>query len=556
MKRPYLLLFIATLSIFIACKKENQYSESASKPESSKTSHKAPNANAITSEGNEGMMEFAEPTPNPYTLENMQQALDQLTAEANAGEISFDPYMFNIRATHKYIVFKPTNDEDYETLIDDTTLILFDYPLDRKIIKGGTYYKDPEVQEGQPNYQWTCVPIEKQIDIGVHYEVLTELYLLEEDPNLVEYYEKEEDDYITMLIDKAMQLTGNYDTAYNYDAMTNDGTMEKWWKLPSKWTPKGRITMSDDVLGTVNMRGVKVRAHRWFELRECLTDWNSHFNILHQFRYPINYSIKWERNDFNIRNGKYLQAYYNGPHHRGDWNLNISSGLSSFFASIHRAAHKYYYNNALGVKSPPKNTTTSTRIALGLLDETGRPFYRRHNRYWITPEIFIYTKRVYKNNGQEIEYKPNTREIVSTTIHELAHGSHFDISHWHYRNTDDIVKESWAVGVEWAFDKQIYDVNEDWQSVSLSYMKDPDDGEQKYTPLVIDPIDDINQRDLFWGNTDYPIDNVKGHSIKQIENALKEQLELQTWRNNLNSIYDISPDADVDELFLNYINIQ
>jgi hypothetical protein len=531
-----LIVFSVSLLVIPSCKKENQYSESASKPESPKSIHKTPGTNAITSEGNEGMMEFAEPTPNPYTLENMQQALDQLTAEANAGEISFDGNIFNIRVTHKYIVFKPTNDEDYETLIDDTTLILFDYPLDRKIIKGGTYYRDPEVQEGQPNYQWTCVPIEKQIDIGVHYEVLAELYLPEEDPNLVEYYEKEEDDYITVLIDKAMQLTGNYDTAYNYDAMTNDGTMEKWWKLPSKWTPKGRITMSDDVLGTVNMRGVKVRAHRWFELRECLTDWNSYFNILHQFRYPVNYSIKWERNDFNIKHKSLLQAYFNGPHHRGDWYLNINSGYSRLYGTAHRAAFRYYFNNRLGLRPPPVNGRAFTRVSIGVFEQ---PPNGNDNgdcamikQYLPLSEIRIFGK------GR------SCMEIYATTIHELAHASHWSMNIPAYWIVEDKVAESWACGVQWALTRLDYP---NYQGRNSG----PTPG--NYTNVVLDMIDNptIEANTPNHGKTIYlEEDQVENYTILQIENALNGEIKWNGWRDNIKNTYDNETETYLDALYL------
>jgi hypothetical protein len=532
MKRPYFLLFIATLALFITCKKENQYSESTSKPESSKTSHKASNANAITSEGNDGMMEFAESTPNPYTLENMQQALDQLTAEAEAGEISFDPNMFNIRVTHKYIVFKPANNEEYETLIDDTTLILFDYPLHRKIIRGGTYYRDPQVQEGQPSYQWTCVPIEKQIDIGVHYEVLAELYLPEEDPNLVEYYDGPGDDYITMLIDQAMQLTGNYDTAYNYDAMTNDGTMGKW-KLPSKWTPKGRITQYDDALNDiVNMRGVKVRAQRWFELRECLTDWNSSFNVLHQFRYPVNYSIKWERNDFEIRHKRIAQAYYNGPHHRGDWNLNISSGYSRIYAIIHRAAHRYYYEGPterVNLRRPPLNNTMVGRISIGAFDwdaEGDNGDCSMIKRWTVFPEIRIFERA-----------RP-CNEIYTTVCHELGHASHWDMGKNDFTFCDIKVAESWAVGVGNALFRLEY------PKLVGRAKKMPN-----YTLVVIDMVDKPGEESLNNGFTNAQGDLVSGYTYREIENSLNEQRTWNDWKNKIKNDHNNATEDNLDALF-------
>ena len=36
-----------------------------------------------------------------------------------------------------------------------------------------------------------------------------------------------------------------------------------------------------------------------------------------------NYSIKWERWDFDVKNGFIDQAYLYGPEQTGEWNLNI-----------------------------------------------------------------------------------------------------------------------------------------------------------------------------------------------------------------------------------------
>jgi hypothetical protein len=144
----------------------------------------------VTGPGSEGLMEFAPQTPNPYTLSNMQAALDSLSSR---NELQCDISKFQIRVTHKYIKFKPDDSVQYERLLDDTSLILFDYPLDRKITKGGTYYRDPSLPEGKPNFQWCCVKANKELPAGVPFDLIADLYLPEEDPNLFQYYNTEFD---------------------------------------------------------------------------------------------------------------------------------------------------------------------------------------------------------------------------------------------------------------------------------------------------------------------------------------------------------------------------
>src|SRR5690606_2185144 len=107
------------------------------------------------------------------------------------------------------------------------TLILFDYPMDRKLIKAGTYYRDSSLLEGQPNFQWTCVPYGKSLPNGIPYDLLAELYLPEEDPELVQYYETEFDDCITKLIETSLILTGNFDTSENKTTVTTGGYQYK-----------------------------------------------------------------------------------------------------------------------------------------------------------------------------------------------------------------------------------------------------------------------------------------------------------------------------------------
>ena len=155
---------------------------------------------------------------------------------------------------------------------------------------------------------------------------------------------------------------------------------------------------------------------------------------------------------------------------------------------------------------------------------------------------------------------PNAQRLYETTIHELAHASHFDIDHSDFRNTDEMSIESWAVGVAWSFARLQYTSAMSLQDLRINNATDNFDivhwGERQYTPLVIDLIDNINQRTSNNGNTDFPIDNVSGYTIKQIEDALKTKRTMNAWRDNIKSMFNNSTENSVDELFLNYTNVQ
>ncbi len=365
---------------------------------------------------------------------------------------------------------------------------------------------------------------------------------------MIKYYETPFDDCITLLIKEALKRTGNYDTTTYTINMKKGGELNTSF-LPSKWTPRGCIKLSDNILSTTTgLRGAKARAHRWFETREGLTNENGNFDVGHKFRFPVDYSIKWERNDFNIRSGTSGQAYYNGPHHRGDWNLDITGGVSWHYGHVHRGAFDYYYNNQTGLRKPPTNGFLGARIAIGVFDKGDRANYRHWQRNWFGPEIQMYTK--WQDNSPR-----SAQAQYRTTIHELAHASHFNMHHADFRNTQDMVQESWAVGVAWSFEKLRYTYPLDWQSVTLNWIST--DGEKQYTPLVIDLVDSTNQRAVSGGNLAYPIDNVSGFTIRKIEDGLKNKRTMTDWRDQLKTTKPSGvTNAQLDELFLNYTLLQ
>ena len=99
---------------------------------------------------------------NPYSVENMRKALKNLqksSSTANKG-LSND---FEITTTHLYIRFKPKDEEELNLLQKDTTLILFDHPLDYEISEEGDFYQDPEIPDELPTYQYTSVEVDKKL---------------------------------------------------------------------------------------------------------------------------------------------------------------------------------------------------------------------------------------------------------------------------------------------------------------------------------------------------------------------------------------------------------
>jgi len=363
--------------------------------------------------------------------------------------------------------------------------------------------------------------------------LLADLYLPEEDPQLVQYYQTPFDDCVTKLIETSMKLTGNWDTTENKTTVTSGGMQYKM--LPTKWTPAGRITMTDDILGQVPVKGCKVRANRWFETREQLTDNNGYFNVGHQFRFDVNYSIKWERNDFEIRHKRTGQAYFNGPKQRGNWNLNITSGYSRMYAIIHRAAHRYYYEGSTAradLRTPPLKNTMFGRITIGAFNweaVNANGDCAMIKRWTGFPEIRI--------------FKPSRRSdrIFTTVCHELGHSSHWNLGKNDYTFGDDIVVESWAIGVGNALFQLEYP-NTLGRSSNL-----PD-----YTLVVIDMVDNPSIEGGSPSNLGFSIaqgDSVTSYTYRNIENSLIGQRKWADWRDKIKNDHNNATENHLDALF-------
>ncbi len=137
-----------------------------------------------------------------------------------------------------------------------------------------------------------------------------------------------------------------------------------------KWIPAGTIKLWNDNFSSYRpLEGVKVRARRWFTTYTGITNSSGYYSCKGRFRRKANYSIIWERYDFEIRKSWLGRAKYNGPKKRGDWNLNIRYGVQEFYATIFKASHHYYYKNIKNLRRPPQNSFWNTQLKIRAYNE-------------------------------------------------------------------------------------------------------------------------------------------------------------------------------------------
>ena len=478
-----------------------------------------------TASNNEGVNNNTEMTQlvrkleNPYSVANMQKAYDNLQ-KSNA-RISTDG--IEVTTTHKYIKFKPKNNQELEILKDDTTLVLYSYPMDYEITQG-SYYHDPSIPDSLPTYQYCSVPTDKKLSNGVEYEILENLYIPDENKDGVSAtLRKASDESVTALVDEALKITGNLEPTPSNARVT-----------ASSWRPAGRIRVWDDVNNTwKGVEGVIVKARRWFTTHQGMVDGNGNYSCDGTFKRDANYSLDWERYDFALREGWLDGANINGPKKEGNWDNDFNGDKNAFHAKVFIGAYHYYYKDIKGLRRPPQNGTFKTQMHIRCYNEKNTESDGDHRE-----------ERRFLGLGNQLKiYNPQNKidRLFATTVHELAHASHWNM--WRqgedFDNSDKIVKESWAKGVEWVLTKDVYN------NYPIDYYrkKNLDHENEKsyynYTGIVQDMIDN----DFSGG------DQVSGYTIRDIEDALQGQKTWSGWRDNIKNKYNNATENNLDNLF-------
>ncbi len=226
---------------------------------------------------------------NAYSVANMRKAFESLAPEDRGG-LSIE----DIRTSHYYVKFRPANYDELDRIKQDTTLILYDIPLDYEITSQGEYYQDPEVPDSLPTYQYASVEFAHRAAIdtlGVAYDVLENLFIPDEDRDFVEDsgtraaasgVGRIDEAVADALVERSLELTGN---AEEPDGMTR----------ASKWRPAGQIRYKSTYtsLGWIGLEGIKVKARRWFTTHTGITDANGYYSCNGRFKRPANYHFDW-----------------------------------------------------------------------------------------------------------------------------------------------------------------------------------------------------------------------------------------------------------------------
>ena len=478
----------------------------------------------------EGMMVLGEKLNNPYSVVNMRKAYAALSPQTKSG-ISDD----DISATHRYVKFIPKTEDELSLLKTDSTLILYQYPLDYEIIQYGSY-RDPDIPDGQPTPLYCSVPIDKVLPDGVETVILEDLYIPDEYGVETRALSSLPESFVDALVEKSFILTGNED-----DIVPQT-------KGKSKWVPQGSVRYYDSVKGQeLPIEGLQIRCHRWFTTYTAYTKNDGTFKCgsSQTFKNPANYSIVYERYDFEIRDGFLSTAKYDGPKDDGAWNVVIKKDDKTqiYYSTIFRAAYRYYYGNIYGISRPPQNDIFKTQLKIKASKEDydgARGFHKPEKRFaGLGSQVQIYTL------NRRID------ETYATAIHELSHAAHWGVNKSDYNNISEFVKESWARGVEVVLSRSVYPCYNPQFIATINY-----------SGIVLDLLDKAGIKkecryfyDFETGYIDYYattknyIDNVSGYTLLEIECSLNGVRNANGWKNNLKNLFNNETENYLDDTF-------
>jgi hypothetical protein len=424
-------------------------------------------------------------------------------------------------------------------------MTVYPYPLDYEIAVRGNRYHDPSLPKGTITYHYASVKSDYVFDPKIPYEVISALYIPEEDTSLKS---KTSEAYVDQLLNQAYKQTGNFqDTIVAIKANSPQAS----------YHPGGKIQVWDTRLQQyIGLEGVDMRARRWFTTHHARTDFWGNYQMEDTFKNPCNYSLWFSQENFVVREHLIaLTAWIDGPKQKANWNVDISTGYDRFISHIFRGAYRYHYGFIDGLQRPFRPSGNRT-IYLAKDDNLGE----QGVNYMLVPWLYI------SRYGYKGEY--DSDEIFSTTIHESAHTSHYTkMPNWlQYTLISGQLQESWAISVEWWLTKLEYkntrgifnygDWDYDFGVVypnNQGYQKWTLGTDSKNTNIYINIIDDFNDQVLFQF-VGTPDDNVHGYTLSQIESTMLK---------NIYGLYSLGQqlkankpagvtDADIDKLISYY----
>jgi len=352
-----------------------------------------------------------------------------------------------------------------------------------------------------------------------------------------------------------------------------------------KWQPSGKITVHEDAVNkTVGVIGAEVKVRKWglVVIRRARTNAKGEFKTQSTRTKRVKYAVHFfnTKKKFRVMAGTILsRAKHRGTRtfKRKPWFQHFSSGRGKFYALVHNAAHDFYERavGKFGLYHPNKSWL---RISARYNGEVGDSRHNDLNVNGTIPWVPILRWKSEIQVGRLSDgYYDGSDKIYGVVTHEMTHASHYRMDRGYFLNFKFIpsntrckmrsLSESWAEGVETIITNDRYkDLNNIY--IASSSTTSPavgnyynsrlqtleKNGMSVYSPIVIDLLDDYNQRTINGStNENRPNDRVKGYRLWQIQSALNSSRGIHNWKEKLKNLFNNPTEKFVDELFNEYM---
>lgn len=522
-------------------------------------------------------MVLGEKVQNPYSLKSLRKTSEKARS-ASGGNVQAT----NIVATHHYVRFLPKDNHEYTLLLKNVRF--FPFPLDRQIVEGGSFYRDPDpANEGkQFSWQYAVVPVQQALP-NVQYEILDELFM-PENP------ETEQE----VIYNNAGQVLGKVGVKgpLGPEGPTVLRVVVRVWDTKLKQY----IPLQGLAVNVINTALGQSLAYGITDATGTAVI-SGYFKVTKDMYYNIFWCDGMDSKWF-LTDGNDNQLFYNVKALAGVTNIDIKSSSTNVvveqqLGTIHRAAYRTYYKRNSNLL-PPANEDA---IQIAYKDEEHAYAGGFFHGYW--PEQPFVKVNIEIFGRVSGEHLVGTLPIFSTTVHELGHLNHAISSgkagSQVFNETESIVTESWASAVEKLLtDLEYATYGYSFYSTESLLYRDPNAppgppnirnfviansynfqiwplglSTLKYSPVFIDLMDNENQREYFYAKgmqnnwqkpddhkyNEYPNDNVKNFSIRELQSLLKTTKTIEELRENVKRLSNLQGNSTtaINTLFIKYI---
>ena len=361
------------------------------------------------------MIVLGDKLDDPYTVANMTKACASLyPAKAGRGQLL---------PTHFYVRFLPSDDDQYERLVNACGNLL-DHPMDYEVVREGDWYHDPEVSEDRITWQYTVVPEDFMFPSDIRYELLDSCYIPDSSTkgDGIDWAAVERE---------AFRMTGNEQMLLSSGTKASEGSK----------VPAGRITVSDPDYSSepAGLKGALVSCNTFVKFCNVYTDEDGNYQMTKSFasepRYRIIFkNVKGFGIGFNLLLLPASASTLGKCSNEGvDVEISAASERKMFLrAAVNNAAYDYWESckstDGNSISTPPSNLriwlfhslarSSSVMLQQGAFVDSS--FIGNFLGEYVSllkmflPDITIGVKQM-----------NSYAEVYATTVHELAHASHF-----------------------------------------------------------------------------------------------------------------------------------